>query len=208
RSRDCTRTTSSWRARSTACSIGRLSSRLIGQPGTHLPPAAAARSPRFTTRMANPWSANRGSFARRLPKERKSAPRFKHGYAAANRAICEWAAATSRQRAPSLGFHAISSNDDRSGERNQALHRLHQLGACARPLRHADFPDGGDRARDRLRPQLRRTDRARYACFHRLWRVLVASRLAWRPLEPAQHDGGVLRRLRPFAGGGGARAEP
>src|SRR5262249_13401064 len=35
------------------------SSRLIGQPGVRLLPAAAAQVPPFTTRMANPSSANR-----------------------------------------------------------------------------------------------------------------------------------------------------
>src|SRR5262249_56115517 len=84
------------------------------------------------------------------------------------------------------------------GERTNSFHRFHQLGACSRPLRHADFPHGGDRARDRLRPQLRRTDRARHACLYRLWRILVAGGLAWRPPESAPYDGGVLCRLRPF----------
>ena len=39
--------------------------------------------------------------------------------------------------------------------------------------------------------------------FHRLRRVLAAGRMACRSLEPAQHDGAVLVRLRRFADRGG-----
>src|SRR5262249_34283887 len=108
-------------------------------------PVAAARFHASRREWHIPLS-ERG-FARRLfAKERKSAPRFRHGYAAANRAICAWAALPPASAHSSSGLHAISSDNDRSGERNQALHRLHQLGACARPLRDADLPDRGNRA--------------------------------------------------------------
>src|SRR5437773_552181 len=61
-----------------------------------------------------------------------------------------------------------------------AVYRLHQLGACHRPLRDVDLPDGGDRARGDLRPELCRADRARHRLVRRLWRVLAAGRLARR----------------------------
>ncbi len=86
-----------------------------------------------------------------------------------------------------------------------AVHRLHQLGARSRPFRDADLPDGGDRARGDLRQELCRADRARHRLVRRLRRVLAAGRLARRPLEPAQHDGAVLRRLRGLADRGRAR---
>ena len=72
----------------------------------------------------------------------------------------------------------------------------------------ADLPDRGDRARSRLRPQLCRADRARHRLVRRLRRVLAAGRLARRPLEPPQHDGAVLFRLRRLADRRGAGADP
>ena len=77
-----------------------------------------------------------------------------------------------------------------------AFHRLHQFCARARPLRDADFPDRGDRPRGGLRPSLRRTAGDRHGVVLRLRHLLAAGGMARRPLEPAQHDGGVLRRHR------------
>ena len=47
--------------------------------------------------------------------------------------------------------------------------------------------------------QLCRADRAWHRFVRRVRRVLAAGGLARRPLEPAQHDGAVLWRLRPVA---------
>ena len=90
--------------------------------------------------------------------------------------------------------------------REAPLDRLSELGACARSLRHPDFSDGRDRAGGGVRPALCRTDRARHRLVRRLRRILAAGRLARRPLEPAQHDGRVLYRLRRVACWRGARA--
>src|SRR5439155_1614161 len=82
--------------------------------------------------------------------------------------------------------------------RRQALHRLHQLGARARSLRHAHLSDGGARARSGLRAQLWRADRAWHHLLRCLRIVLASGRLARRSLEPARYDGAVLfRRLVP-----------
>src|SRR5262245_58852417 len=79
-------------------------------------------------------------------------------------------------------------------EPNQVVYRFHQSGARARPLCDVDFPDGGDRARSRVRAHLRRADRVGHGLLYRLWGVLPACRMARRPLEQTQHDGGVLWR--------------
>ena len=49
------------------------------------------------------------------------------------------------------------------------------------------------------RPALFRADRAFNRLIRRVRRVFASRRLARRPLEPAQHDGGLLPRLRPVA---------
>ena len=73
-----------------------------------------------------------------------------------------------------------------------------------RPLRDADLSDRRARAGSGLRTPLCRIDRARHRVLPRLRRVLAAGRLARRPLEPAQHDGAVLFRLRRLVVRGGA----
>ena len=83
--------------------------------------------------------------------------------------------------------------------RAPAFDRFPQLGARARSFRAADLSDGGDRAGGGLPAALCRADRAVDRGFRRLRRVLAAGRLARRPLEPPQHDGGVLYRLRRLA---------
>ena len=80
-----------------------------------------------------------------------------------------------------------------------ACHRLHELGARARSLRHSHLSHGGDRAGGDLRPHLCVADRARDRVLRRLRAVLAAGGLARRPLEPPQHDGRLLCRLRPVA---------
>ena len=88
-----------------------------------------------------------------------------------------------------------------------AINRLSQLGARARPFRSADLPDGGDRPAGRLSALLQRIDCAIECGLCRLWRVFAAGWLARRPLEPPQHDGGLLYRLRSVAGRRGFRTE-
>ena len=86
------------------------------------------------------------------------------------------------------------------GARPIAVDRLPQLGARARSFRAADLSDRRDRAGGDLPAALCRADRAVDRGFRRLRRVFAAGRLARRPLEPPQHDGGVLYRLRRLAG--------
>ncbi len=83
--------------------------------------------------------------------------------------------------------------------RPQALHRLSQLGARARPFRAADLSDRRDRAGGDLPAALFGADRAVDRGLRHLRCVRAAGRLARGPLEPPQHDGCVLYRLRRFA---------
>ena len=69
-----------------------------------------------------------------------------------------------------------------------------------------DLSDGGHRTGRHLRPFLCEPDCALDCFLCRLRLVLAAGRMARRPLEPAQSDGGVLYRLWPIAGRGGLRA--
>src|SRR6266851_7738520 len=91
-----------------------------------------------------------------------------------------------RCRTEPAGRHVATLRNDAAAAQNggpPAVHRLHKLGARPRPFRDADLPDGGDRARGDLRPELCRADRARHRLVRRLRRILAACRLACRPLE-------------------------
>ena len=114
-----------------------------------------------------------------------------------------------KNRVPNHGGRRCSI--PRSGRRRSGaadFHRLHQFRACDRSLCDPDLPDRGDRARGHPRPALCRAHRARHGVLRHLRNLLAAGRLARGPLEPAQHDGAILFRLRHVADRRVAGAEP
>ena len=84
------------------------------------------------------------------------------------------------------------------GLSRRRVHRLSQWGARARSLCDADLPHRGG-AGGPLRPQLFGAYRPFDRVLRRFRSVLPAGRLARRPLESPQHDGGLLSRLRRLA---------
>ena len=73
---------------------------------------------------------------------------------------------------------------------------LHQPRAPARPSGHAGLPDGGAGARARMGRPYSELLPLGARRLHRVRRVRHSGRLARRPLEPLQDDGGVLLRHR------------